>query len=88
MNERDDLFLKLLKYLKKVHVDDPDIDLWIAVVTNDLVGIKKVLPGANPNITDMHLIEKYRIYLTNEDIEGVFTRWLFTVFENKPEFNA
>lgn len=49
-----------LRYLKEQGVKDPDIDLFIAVFDNNLDAVKLACDnGANVNVRDVELLEKY-----------------------------
>lgn len=56
------------------HVSDPDIDLFLAVSSNDTSGLKRALnAGANVNVTDTALWNRYnRIIIEHRD---VFPAW-------------
>jgi len=84
--ERGNLLLGMLWYLKHIKVNDIEIDLWIAILTNDFDMQAKLLPMVpNPHITDVELIQKYQgLFKNNEeykyfDIGDVFAKWVCLV---------
>ncbi len=59
-------FLGKLRYLKNMGINDPEIDMFIAVMQGDEVLLTSALErGANPNITDAELIERYEKQLSD-----------------------
>lgn len=52
--------LDRLAYLKSIGVEDPDIDLFIAVHQNDTTSLKSALDrGANMNVTDKQILSRH-----------------------------
>lgn len=57
-------FLSLLECLKKAGINDPNIDLFYGVVTNNEELVKTSLKNnADVNLTDRQLIGRYRLLL-------------------------
>ena len=53
--------LAQLRYLLSQGVSDPDVDLFVAVLTGTEAGVKKALDqGANVNVTDTQLVQRHR----------------------------
>ncbi|WP_439608017.1 hypothetical protein [Hydrogenophaga sp.] len=53
--------LAQLRYLLSQGVSDPDVDLFVAVLTGNEAGVKKALDqGANVNVTDTQLVQRHR----------------------------
>lgn len=52
--------LNHLRVLQGAGVDDPDVDLFVAVLTRDLKALQSaLLRGADPNITDGELLRRH-----------------------------
>lgn len=50
-----------LTYLKAKGINDPDIDLFVGIFSNDALLVKTALDnGADPSITDVALVDKYK----------------------------
>jgi hypothetical protein len=57
-------FIAALNYLKSQGVDDPDIDLFLAVDANDTAGLKAAIDrGGNVNVTTGELLARYEAQL-------------------------
>lgn len=64
--ERNALVISKLQFLKTQGVDDPNVDLFLAVHAGDTVKLKNALDrGADPNITDTAVLEKHKAILAN-----------------------
>ncbi|MCL5055854.1 MAG: hypothetical protein M1169_07915 [Firmicutes bacterium] len=69
--EEAKLLLSLLESLTKKNISDPNLDLFIGVLKNDIDKVKEALnKGANPNITDASLIKYYANLLEKENPES------------------
>jgi len=57
-------FIAALSFLKSKGVDDPDIDLFLAVDSNDGAGLKAAIDrGGNVNVTTGELLARYEAQL-------------------------
>lgn len=89
MHEREVLFLKLMRYLKEREVADSAIDYWIAILTDDLVLLKRVFPFVeNPHVTEGEVIQKHLDHLRRGEILEVLARWMFLAYRPEETFNA
>ena len=80
--KRIELFSKILKYLKEKGIDDPNIDMFLAVEKGDTAALHKAVEnGADVNITDSELIQKYQDYLRDEPISTTLAEWLIEVYK-------
>jgi hypothetical protein len=58
---------EIFRYLKSKGVDDPEVDLWIAVTSDfdNVEDAKKALDaGANPHVTSGELFRRYESLVT------------------------
>lgn len=61
-----DIFLSKLKYLKELGIDDPNIDMFLAVISDNVSALESALKaGADPSTTDTALLNKYEDELRN-----------------------
>jgi hypothetical protein len=61
---RDKIFVRKLKHLKGKGIEDPNIDLFLAVLGRDSKEVQDALErGADPSITDGEILSKYKSYL-------------------------
>jgi hypothetical protein len=59
-------FVSMLNYLKGLGIKDPDIDMFLAVISNNVPALEEALKaGANPKTTDSALLNKYADKLKN-----------------------
>lgn len=64
MTEDSFLLMELLGEIRSVNKDDPNVNLFMGVLDNDLEAVKNALDaGANVNITDGAVIEYHRTFL-------------------------
>ena len=83
-NKRDELFERILRYLKEIGIDDPNIDLFLSVIEDDVDKARKALDnGANPNVTDYQIINRYQDYLRKEPMLTIFAEWLIESTKNE-----
>ena len=60
-DETSELFLTLLKGIRDSGVQDPNVNLFIGVLEDDLAAVKKALEqGANVNATDSEVLNYHR----------------------------
>ncbi|MEO0400583.1 MAG: hypothetical protein AAF224_14320 [Pseudomonadota bacterium] len=68
---RSELVFKKFQYLKQLGVEDPNIDMFLAVEGNDTTLLQNALNnGADPSITDSAVLNKYDDKLRNFDLKG------------------
>ena len=61
------VFLKMMKRLKELHVNDPDVLLFIGVMENNLDLVKEAMElGGNPHASQGELIERHKSLLHSE----------------------
>jgi hypothetical protein len=64
-SQRQALFIRKLRFLKAKGVDDPTLDMFLAVAAQDAVALKAARErGAEDNMTDTALLQKYAAELT------------------------
>lgn len=66
--KKDNEFMDKLNYLKSKDINDPNIDLWLCLLTKDDIKLKILLdsnPHINVNITQKELLELYKTELQN-----------------------
>jgi hypothetical protein len=65
-----DVAAQLFEVLKDHGIDDPEVDLFLAVSKNDVNGVKSALDrGANANARDRDVLERYKDTLAAETPE-------------------
>jgi hypothetical protein len=70
----DDAFLKILRCITSAGVKDADVDLFIAVIENDLDGVKRALDrGGNPVVTKEEILRRHRDVI-QENCPGLLPR--------------
>ncbi len=71
LKNENKLLLNIITTLTKKNISDPNLDLFIGVLKNDIDKVKEALnKGANPNITDASLIKYYANLLEKENPES------------------
>jgi len=62
--------LALFQRIKSLGIGDPDLDLWIATLTDDATQLANALnAGAHPDVRDIELMQRYRSFIS-QDPEG------------------
>lgn len=62
---RQQLFLEILKTLRNSGIQDPDLDMWYAVITGDAALLKSIT-NYDPSLTDEALLSRYRNLLETQ----------------------
>lgn len=73
-SQRETRLYELFFRAVRKHVTDPDLDVFLAVFSDDVELLKSALEaGANPNVTDAALWNRYNKIITEH--EDVFPAW-------------